>query len=379
MLIIWSIISIVAVWSYLALIVFILKNWQLQQAFNPSINRTKFSDISLSILIASRNEGNRLIQCLESLQACGSIVAEVSQIIIVDDFSDDNSFTLLDKLNLPQIRIVSMHDYVEDSALSSKKTALARGLSYASSDYILQLDADVVVEASYLQAIFNYLSKHKPDFIAAPVKLTGNNTIFSDFQIIDFMGIMGVTQAGINSGYWYMANGANMIYRRDVVQFRNDGLASGDDVFAIQQAVRKGKKISFLKCENSIVSTAVTSDLKSFYSQRIRWATKNKYMSSLKMHMMMVIPFINAVVFFCLLFGFFIFDKTIFSLLLVHHLFISITLNFIYLKELSQFFRQKIRPGHFLVSQFLHYGYILTIGSLSLFVSNYKWKGRLLK
>ncbi len=138
------------------------------------------------------------------------------------------------------------------------------------------------------------------DFLQLPPisKYGEEKSLFEKFQSLDFIGMMGVTGAGIHGRFMNMCNGANLAYEKkafyEVDGFNGiDKIASGDDMLLLQKmANRFPNQICFLKNKNATVLTHAKSDLKSFFQQRIRWASKSSSYQEFQ------ITFILALVFF---------------------------------------------------------------------------------
>ena len=103
----------------------------------------------------------------------------------------------------------------------------------ANHEYIVQFDADVIIGDKYFQSLNNCLQNSGAQFVAGPVFFSPAGNLLEYFQTLDMMGMMAVTNAGIQSKRWYMANGANMVYLKTPQQFDENKMASGDDVFKI--------------------------------------------------------------------------------------------------------------------------------------------------
>jgi hypothetical protein len=59
------------------------------------------------------------------------------------------------------------------------------------------------------------------------------------FQQLDLVSLQGATIGSFGIGKGFMCNGANLAYKKSLFQelngFRNDTIASGDDVFLLQK------------------------------------------------------------------------------------------------------------------------------------------------
>jgi len=337
-------------------------------------------EFNYTILIPVRNEEKFILSCLNSILNNTSFDLNKIEIIVIDDHSEDNTPEIIKNLNNPKIKLLSLRDNFRSNLKfkninAFKKAALNLGLSNAKGDYIIQLDGDVIVPETYLKTINEFVSKYKPKFLAAPVIFKSNKTTFQDFQVLDFLGMMIVTQVGIVSKLWYLANGANMIYKKNAIVFDSEGYASGDDVFGIQSVAELYKDdIYFLKSNDACVSTYPTETIKDFIYQRLRWATKNKTMNY-RLLIIMAIPFLN-IIFIPIHFISMYYFGVIAFVIFLSHLTIKMMIDYIYLSTASKFFQKTSIMKNFIPSFFLHLLYIGIIGSLSLFVKRYSWKGR---
>lgn len=364
--------------SYIFLLIFILYKWNQPQVESKISDST--SDVSYTILIPVRNEEKHITKCLNSILSNKNFDFSRVEILVIDDYSEDNTAQTVKQLNHQTVKLISLKDHHKNNPSPEKinafkKAALNLGLRNSTGDYIIQLDGDVIVPERYLETIDLFVKEKQPDFVAAPVVFNSTNSTFQNFQVLDFLGMMLVTQAGIESKFWYMANGANMIYKKKLLSFSTTSQASGDDIFGIQTIAEKKKNnIHFLKSSDVTVSTDPQSTCSKFISQRLRWATKNKQMNG-KMLVMMTIPFLNALMMPIHILCIYFFGS-IAIIMLSTHLMFKMMIDYIYLKEASEFFQKPQSMKSFLPSFFMHLFYLGMIGLLSLFVNKYTWKGR---
>lgn len=358
---------------YIYLIIYLLDIWE---SYPDYVEQSEIDlTIGLSILIPARNESANILNCLTSLITSAEGLTNRIEILVIDDHSEDNTYELASGLGQPLIKVYKLQEWLGDRPINAyKKMALALGLEKAQEDYILQVDADVTVPKSYLHTLLKALTKEQPDLIAAPVLLEGESRL-QIFQTLDMMGMMAVTAAGIYSGHWHIANGANLLYKKELVQYEDSATASGDDVITIQKFAAEGRKIIFLKNLSATVLTAALPDLASFYKQRIRWATKNKFQSSFSMKLMMAIPFLN-----CLLLLLHpiiaIWMGSIAWILLAFHLMCKLLIDYLYLYALATYFGKSQALRSYWYSSIAHILYIACVGVASLIVKKYEWKGR---
>ena len=373
--IIYLIFILLIIFSYSFLIIFLLRYWTINPVENEHNNAE--GNKSISVIIPVRNEEKNIANCIASILNNRDIDRINPEIIIINDHSTDETVNIIHSFKSKYINLLHLSDYLKGDKINAyKKAAINYGLSKAKGEIIIQLDGDVVIGQEYLLKMLDYFMVYNPDFISAPVVINPGETFISKFQSLDMAGMMALTKAGIQSKKWYLANGANMAYKKSLIHFDENGPASGDDVFGIQQISQlSDSRIHFLNDPKVFVHTATKNSLREFYNQRIRWATKNKSLKGLSIKLVMSIPFINAVIVISHLILSIIFGS-FFLVLLAIHLLVKFSIDYLYLSEITSHFKIKKSMKSFIIMDVFHILYIGIIGVLSFSVKNYTWKGR---
>lgn len=353
-----------------------LPDWNLPELFLPS---TK-----VSILIAARNEAAGIEACLQSLLE-QNYPSRLYEIIVIDDHSEDETASIVESLNNPIVRVLRLSEYLEERPKSAfKKRALETGIAHASGDLIVSTDADCQSGPDWLPLLVSYYETHQAKFIAAPVNMMDEKNLFQRFQSLDFIGMMGVTGAGIWKRFMNMSNGANMAYEKKVFEELGgyegiDHIASGDDMLLMQKiAAAYPGKIGFVKNKAATVFTEAQPTLKAFVNQRIRWASKSSdYQEKLvTAQLALVFFFCLNIVLSLLLIPFL--GKTALLLFLIQ-IAIKAIVDYRQLNEMAQFFYRSDLMAVFVPALFMHIAYIVVIGTLANLVKGYEWKGRKVK
>ena len=101
-------------------------------------------------------------------------------------------------------------------------------------------------------------------------------------QEMEQLILMLITGSGITSGLHDLASGANMAFKKSAFLAvkgyeGNEQYASGDDMFLIEK-MRKAfpGEIGFVKSLDATIYTPGKKSWSSLFSQRLRWAGKNK-------------------------------------------------------------------------------------------------------
>jgi len=230
--------------------------------------------ISFSILIPMRNEEKNILNIIKDINN-QNYNKEDYEIIIIDDHSSDQSFKLVNNLKIENLTLIKVVG-------EGKKSAIETGLTKAKNKYIVQTDADCSVDKNWLSSIDKYLNTHSVKLLIAPVIFKAESSFFSRLQELDFFALIMSTAGLTKLKHPVMANGANLIYPKEIlknIDVLNPQTSSGDDIFLLHYIKKEygTNTIHFLKSTDATVRTAVSSNLKIFLNQRIRWASKSKY------------------------------------------------------------------------------------------------------
>ncbi len=369
-----------------------LPEWQMPAGFEPGT--------FVSVIIPARNEGANMETCLRSIMR-GTYPPDLLEIIVVDDFSEDDTAQKVRQLqgarNKPIVRLIRLSDM---SSGTGKKAALTAGIAQARGSLIVTTDADCVAPKDWLRWVVSRFDPGpgssrwgwgdaeggEPGLLAAPVSFHREHTLFQCFQSLDFLGLMGITGAGIHYGFQRMGNGANLAFPAAVFEevggyAGSERLASGDDMFLIAKINRRHPgSVFFLKNAAATVLTEAKPDLRSFFRQRLRWSTKNAAFPEWPVRLVLLAVFlfcwsilVNSVL--ALVAGISSGDILPLASLLVQ-LSVKAVFDYLFLREMCRFFKREDLLRWFVPSFFLHTLYIPLVGAAGLFRRTYEWKGR---
>lgn len=364
--------------AYAILILYFRVGWmntsevKLKKDYNP---KTK-----VSIIIPARNEEKNIAALLRNITA-QIYPTHLVQIIVVDDHSTDQTASIV--VQFPQVTCISLVDFTQGKILNAyKKKAIETGILHSEGELIITTDADCAMCEFWLLGIVYYYEQFHPQLIAAPVAFFNHANWFQTFQSIDFFTMQGVTSALSFFKSGTMCNGANLAYTRhafDAVKgFEGiDDIASGDDMLLMYKIEKAfPRQTTYLKCKDSIVYTHAMDSIKSFFTQRIRWASKASRFEDQR------IKGILAAVFLFNLFLFFILCASLYSVYYLNLFLLLIiakaSLEMCLLYPVSQFFKKEKELRLFYFLQLIHIPYILISAILSQF-GTYQWKGRQVK
>lgn len=203
------------------------------------------------------------------------------ELIVVDDFSDDNTLDVFKKeLESSDINF----KIIQQLNHKGKKQNIAEAIELAKGTIIITTDADVISRhVNWLKKIANYFELNKPNLLIMPVDFVEQSNMLSWFQVTENIALAGITAgfSGINKPF--MCNGANLAFTKLAYDSVNGytghlHISSGDDVFLLEDLKKVDVKAIHYSWQNElIVKTNPVQVFSEFLSQRLRWANKAKY------------------------------------------------------------------------------------------------------
>jgi len=334
----------------------------------------------ISIIIPARNEAQAIGACIRSIQM-QQYPPHLYEVIVVDDYSEDDTAAVVAAFDDPRIRCIRLADYLApgEAVVSYKKKALAAGIAQGRGALIVTTDADCVAQADWLRNIAALYEQQQPVMIIAPVDFTSDGSAVQLFQSLDFMTMQGITVAAYRLRLGSMSNGANLAFSR--AAFAQVGgyagtehLASGDDyLLTVKMQAAFPGRVACLKSRAAIVKTTPQPGWRSFLQQRIRWASKSgKYKDTRLTLCLLLVYLLNLSLAAVAVAA--VFDRAA-LVLLMGMLAIKLCAELCFLWPVSGFFGKRRQLWWLLPFQPLHILYIVTAGFLG-FAGVYRWKGR---
>jgi len=356
---------------YLLLIIYFWLGWEKTQPSEVEDDAV----LSLSVVIAVRDEENGITNLLKDLEN-QNYPKSLFEVIIIDDNSTDSTtdmialFSATSSLDLQLTLLDDEH---------GKKAAIAKGFSLASNDIILTTDGDCRVKSDWLKTMSSCFTGKNIKLVSGPVQMEPQDTFFQRLQAIEFSSLIASGAATINMNWPTMANGANMAIRRTVFSeiSEMDGLknVSGDDVFLLHKIKSKfHQAIIFCRNEQAIVATISSSSIRSFIQQRRRWAGKWQYYKDTSTILLAIFIFILNLT--LVLIPLLVFTDLINWLIATNLIVAKIAFEYWYLKTVQIFFKSKIKPLEFIILAFIYPLYVSLVAVTSL-IGNLTWKGRI--
>ena len=358
---------------YALLIIYYWQSWKAIPEFKASLPAT---DITISVIIPARNEETNIRQLLEALQQ-QTYPAALTQIIVVDDHSTDQTADIIRQF--PSVKLVQLK---EDNLNSYKKKAIETGIAAATGELIVTTDADCIPGPEWLSSLAAFKQENSSVFIAAPVVFVNNNSILQIFQALDFLVLQGITAASVYKNVHSMCNGANLAYEKKAFYEVNgfsgiDTIASGDDMLLMHKIWKQYPgKVHYLKSRAAVVSTQPMKTWKTFFNQRIRWASKAKNYNDKRIVAVLLLVYLFNLSFPTMaIAGFWCWHYWLY----LAGLWIAKTMiEFPFVTAVARFYKKQSLMKYFFLFQPLHILYTISSGLFGQF-GKYDWKGRKVK
>lgn len=333
----------------------------------------------VSVVIPVRNERDTINACVASLLK-QDYPKELMEIIFVDDSSTDGTpERIRDIMQLHRsVKFVSLPEDHRHKK-GRKPEALTKGVEIASGTVILSTDADCSPAETWVRTMVSELQGNVV-LAASVVVETDRKSFLSGLETLEFFSLVASGAGLIGAGTPIVCNGANLGFRREAFAraegYGNNQSSCSDETIMHRIVERNLGNVVFVAHPGAKVFTRPDISARSFWSRRVRWASKEgRYENPWILFELILLFFSLAIPL-----GLFpvAFLKT--------KLFIPISIFFIgkmmldgtALVMAALKFRESINVLHFVGAELLHIPYVVVAGLFSRF-SGFNWKGRSLK
>lgn len=249
----------------------VLLGYMLQLRKESKYYSTEKKNIDLTdlvVIIPFRNESSRIESLIDSINHLNTYP---KSFLFINDHSTDNTVSKISRLyeSIPY-EILDLRDSIQ-----GKKSAIQFGVKYLKADYNLTWDADISFSKNYFNQVERLPQK---DLYILPVVMKGQNLpqLFyeSDHAIANALNI---SLSGLFRPF--LASGANLLFKQESYLNHHQlnkhiHIASGDDLFLLNDLRKSKRDILLITNQQLIVSTPSPSSFKEFIEQRLRWISK---------------------------------------------------------------------------------------------------------
>ncbi len=251
---------------------------------------SEFKDLSISVVIAVRNEERNLPALIDSLE---NQTYKNFEIVFINDRSEDKTAEILEafvKKHPERVKVVTNSTEPVDS--NPKQFALDLGVREAKGDILLFTDADCSLPSEWVE-YHRYYYMNKSDkkgkrvgLVFGQVMVRNNGSFLEKYQTFDQMLIhqynSGSSGLGIPTGCF----GNNLSMRKDILDeiggFTALGYTLTEDAAMLERVGKMKKwKIRVSTLKETIVKPAAQENWKDFLNQHVRWNRGGFYSTDL--------------------------------------------------------------------------------------------------
>jgi len=325
----------------------------------------------ISVIIAARNEQDRILPCLQHLEKI-DYPSDRLEIILVDDNSRDNTPLLSGEFcarheNWKLIRLSE-----KNIQPGGKKNALMHGIAKARGEIIFTTDADCMVPRLWLRNMVRYFTPQVA-MVLGYSPLTPGPGFWNTILRFDNLFSAIATAAPAKFGYPFSSVGRNLAYRR--INYDQVGgyqslkkFRSGDDMHLTERFRTSGSGlIDYCADPLTFVDTRPPATVRQIFHQQIRKNSK----------VLKATP--ATVTFFILIFIYYLSipwlpisdpgSVAYWGILL----FLKLLLEWVCLMRAIRIFKQEALRGYLLLMQIIYPVFIIFFSLLGIF-QKYSWK-----
>ncbi|MCY7410524.1 MAG: glycosyltransferase, partial [Chitinophagales bacterium] len=152
---------------YMVIFIFYLIGWLKIPEFKTT---EKVFSTKVCVVIPARNEEENIAVVLNSLLQ-QNYSKDFFEIIIVDDFSEDKTASVVKDYLQSNIRLIEMKNFINDKLLSNKKKSIETAIENTGAELIVTTDADCLMNENWLSTLVEFYETTNCKMIVAPVLL----------------------------------------------------------------------------------------------------------------------------------------------------------------------------------------------------------------
>jgi cellulose synthase/poly-beta-1,6-N-acetylglucosamine synthase-like glycosyltransferase/peptidoglycan/xylan/chitin deacetylase (PgdA/CDA1 family) len=217
----------------------------------------------VTVIVPAYNERATIAATVRSLASGTHPYVDV---LVVDDESDDGTGDEVERLNLPNVRVVRV-------PAGGKAAALNAGVGLARHDIMVMVDADTVVEPDAIHRLVQPFADPQVGAVAGNVKVGNRRRLLGRWQHIEYVIGFNLDRRLYDTlDCMPTVPGALGAFRREAVQ-QAGGLSRAtlaEDTDLTMAIQRTGWKVVYE--ESAIARTEAPSSLAQLWRQRYRWS-----------------------------------------------------------------------------------------------------------
>ncbi len=322
-----------------------------------------------TVIVAARNEEDKILDCLTSLNELEYSEGRL-EIIIVNDNSTDDTGRIIENFIAGKSRFKTLVPAGKIGNLKGKTNALAHAIKIASGEIILTTDADCTPQKLWVKSIVSYFRKDV-GMVLGYTTQSGNEPFYG-MQAIDFLYLQTVAAGGANLNKPMSCIGNNMAYRKcaydELGGYENIPFSITEDMKLMMTLHDEKKyKIVYPLDKSALMTSKPLTTYKEIYWQKKRWGVGGVD-SKLYGYLTMASGYVAKI---CMLLLPFLFSVTALYLTCF-----KVFIDYFFVLQIYRKLNLKLRLSHFFAFEIYFIIYVLLLPIFVLPSRKVKWKGR---
>lgn len=235
---------------------------------------------SVSVVVPARNEESSIEHCVRSLMQ-SDYPAELWELIVVDDESEDSTAAVLERLRseFPRLKVAVTRGMESGQGLRGKTRALHAGILKSDAEVVMMTDADCTVHPRWVSVVAESFRDTSVDLIASFTVIRATS-FFSLLQSLEWIYNHTLASAGVGWRQPLGCFGNNLSIRRSAYNtlggYPAIPFSVTEDLALLQAANRANLGIRYPCREELQVTTLPVENFDRFIRQHRRWAVGGK-------------------------------------------------------------------------------------------------------
>ncbi len=175
----------------------------------------------IAVLVAARNEEERLPRCLDALLA-QDYPADRIDLFIANDHSTDGTAAVVERYrtqndgSLPTVHAVTVPEPY--AHLRGKALAIHAAFEASDHDLLLVTDADCAPPPTWARSLVAYFDDPATGMVCGHTYVETHGDWLTELQALDWTYLLAICSAFVETGHPITAMGNNMAFRRDAYE-----------------------------------------------------------------------------------------------------------------------------------------------------------------
>lgn len=235
--------------------------------------RDEFAEPTVAVIVAARNEEERIESCLQSLVNI-EYPKEKLEVAVVNDHSTDRTLDIMRTFACQHPSLLVLEAGPEQGNLRGKTNAVAFGIENTRGSILMFTDADCTVSPTWVRETVKYFDERIG--IVGGFTILESTRMFEGIQSLDWVFLFGLASATAGWNIPLTAIGNNLAVRRDAYSsvggYRKIPFSVTEDYSLVQAILQNSDYgIRFPIDPKAVVASKPCQNWNELFRQKQRW------------------------------------------------------------------------------------------------------------